>query len=202
MHFGVDKHILEIYAENNNISVDELCGKLAVKKEQLYYNWGYDPASVNYMPNHKDYKVTYSPEEEAIFGAYNSEARDVVMSTHLLTVSIGKLYADYSSKVTDNLSIYRRDMLSAYTESGQLYSDFTEEERSPAFKLNGIGIRCVIPLALPNAYRNAEYTGLGDENVTAMINVSPYSYGCTDEDKIDIVGILEMLNSESDEKKK
>ena len=192
--------LLELYAENNGCTVDELCGNLSIKKEQLYYNWGYDTASVDYMQCHKKDIVTYSEEEEKIFGKFNNEARDVVMSTHMLTVKDGAKYAEYSGQLSENLTLYRRDLLSAYTDGGCLYSEFSEEEKSPSVKINGIGIRCVIPLAMPNAYRSAMYSA--DADITVMINKSPYAYGCADEDKIDVIGIIEMLNRESERKKK
>ncbi|MBP1546578.1 MAG: hypothetical protein J6A37_08255 [Oscillospiraceae bacterium] len=80
--------LLEVYAENNDCTVDELCKRLSVSKEQFYYNWGYNPASVNYYINHKDNYVTYSVEEQKIFGIFNNEARDVVMSTHNVSLEI------------------------------------------------------------------------------------------------------------------
>ena len=46
--------LLEIYAANNNSTVERVCESLSLTSEQLYYNWGYTAASVNYTKNHKD----------------------------------------------------------------------------------------------------------------------------------------------------
>ena len=44
-----------------------------------------------------------------------------------------------------------------------------------------MGIKRIQLLALPNGWANAK-----DTAVTIMFNMSPFSYGCTDEDRIDI----------------
>ncbi|MCM1525196.1 MAG: hypothetical protein NC120_12150 [Ruminococcus sp.] len=38
--------LLEIYAENNDTTVERVCGKLSLTPEQLYYNFGYTAAAV------------------------------------------------------------------------------------------------------------------------------------------------------------
>lgn len=182
--------LLEIYAENNSCSVDEICNKLSASREQLYYNWGYNPASVNYFSNHKKNEVTYSAEEQAIFGAYNKENRDVVMKTHMLIIDHNEDEVLYQSEVYESLQILRRDTLGAYTD-GYYWTDYTDVEKSAAFKINGIGIRTVIPISLPNALSNGEQE---DESITLMVNSSPYSYGCTDNDKLELAAIVSYIN--------
>lgn len=189
--------LLEVYAENNNCTVDELCKKLSVNKEQLYYNWGYNPASVDYMERHKDNKVSYSIAEQKIFGIYNDEERDIVMRTHLIVYDHNENTVTYQRDMFESHEIYRRDMLHNYSTEASLYSDFFSEEKEPAFKVNGIGIRAVIPLSLPNAIAAAIDKDMGDENVTVMINTSPFSYGCTDEDKLDLDAIYKYMDEHS-----
>ena len=75
----------------------------------------------------------------------------------------------------------------AYTDNEYLYSAYSEDEKAAQFTVNGIGIRAVIPLTIPNAWNEAE----NDLNITPMINVSPYSYGCTNKDIIDFAGLNE-----------
>lgn len=187
--------LLDVYAEKNNTDVDKLCDSLSVSPAQLYYNWGYNPNSVDYGSKHEKNTATYSDDEQKIFGAYNGEKRNVIMNTHLLIVDNAEGICKYQSTVTSSLSILRRDNLKAFTEISPLYSAYTEAEKSPAFSVNGIGIRAVIPLTLPNAWSEAAET---DVSITAMINVSPYAYGCTDKDIIDI---MPYIKEKSENKK-
>ena len=53
----------------------------------------------------------------------------------------------------------------------------------------------VIPLTLSNAWSEAAEADIG---ITAMINTSPYAYGCTDEDIIDI---MPYINEQAENKK-
>lgn len=182
--------LLETYAENNNCTVDELCQKMSVNKEQLYYNWGYDPASVNYYENHKNNTVTYSVEEQKIFGIYNNESRDAVMSTHMIIYDHNEGTMPYYSSLYDSMYVARRDYLRAYTD-GYFYSDFTDDEKNPAFKINGIGIRAVIPLSIMNSFTYAKEE---DKNITVMINSSPFAYGCTDKDRLDLEAIYKYID--------
>ena len=181
--------LLDVYAENNGCTVDELCKRLSVSKEQMYYNWGYNPASVSYLDKHKSNEVTYSTEEQMIFGIYNNEERNVVMDTHMIVHDHNEKEIVYISEVYDTLKIKRRDNLKAFS-GATLYSEFTDEERNPAFKIKGIGIRAAIPLTLPNAFTNA---GEADKNITVMINRSPFTYGCADEDKLDLEAIYKYI---------
>ena len=187
--------LLDVYAENNNTDVDKLCDKLSVSPAQLYYNWGYNPVSVDYGTKHEKNTATYSEDEQKIFGAYNGEKRNIVMSTHLLIVDNAEGACTYQSAMTSSLSIRRRDKLQAFTEISPLYSVYSEVEKSSAFSVNGIGIRTVIPLTLPNAWSEAVEA---DMSITAMINASPYGYGCTDEDIIDI---MPYINKKEENKK-
>lgn len=179
--------LMDIYSARMGMSVDELCKGLAVTKEQLYYNWGFMPSSIDYETKHNNGEVTYSEKESEIFGAFNGENRVNVMKTHLLEVSYdGDI--SYSSNVSDRLKIKRRDMLHAYSDDNYLYSSYSDNEKSAQITVNGIGIRAVIPLTIPNAWNNAET----DQAITPMINVSPYAYGCTDADIIPITDYLNM----------
>lgn len=189
------RRLLEIYAEKNNTDVEKLCDKLSVTPDQLYYNWGYNPASVDYGSKHEKNTASYSKDEQEIFGAYNGEDRQTVMSTHLLIVDHEENLCSYQSKVTSELTIRRRDMLQAFTEISNIYSAYTDAEKSSAFTVSGIGIRAVIPLTLPNAWSEALEA---DSEITPIINVSPYSYGCTDEDIIDI---MTYINEQNENKK-
>ena len=35
------KKLMDIYAENNNCTANDICGKMSLTADQLYYNWGY-----------------------------------------------------------------------------------------------------------------------------------------------------------------
>ena len=171
--------LLKIYAANNNSTVEGICERLSLTPEQLYYNWGFTSTAVNYTKNHKDNKSSYSAEEAGIFGIDNGEDRETVMSTHFLTVDIsGGNRVKYSNSIPE-LEIKQRDILRSTSKMTYNYSDYTEDEKNPAFHINGIGIRCVLPLSVPNGWRAAE-----DKDITVMFNSSPFSYGCTDRDKI------------------
>ena len=55
--------LMDIYSARMGMSVDELCKGLAVTKEQLYYNWGFMPSSIDYETKHNNGEVTYSEKE-------------------------------------------------------------------------------------------------------------------------------------------
>lgn len=186
--------LLNIYAERNNCTVDELCSALSATKEQLYYNWGYNPAWINYDKNHADLKVFASDKEISIFGASNSEDRAAVMRTHTLTVdTLDKNICSYSSAVDSRLKIRRMDLLGSVSGEKQFYSEYTEQEKNAAFTVNGIGIRAVIPLSINNAWENAAEN---EKSITPFINVSPYAYGCTDAHKIEIIDYSKIAEEE------
>lgn len=171
--------LLDVYAENNNSTADEICAELSVTPEQLYYNFGYTAAAVDYTNNHRDGYTVYSEKEASIFGRDNGENRKSVMSTHFLTVDIAnKNSVTYSSENT-KLKLKRRDLLCVTSDFSYDYSDYTDDEKNPAITINGIGIRSVLPLSMTNGYTSA-----ADTDITVMFNYSPFSYGCTDGDKI------------------
>ncbi len=186
--------LLNIYAERNNCTVDEICLSLSATKEQLYYNWGYNPAWVDYDKNHADLKVFASEKEINIFGASNGEDRAAVMRTHTITVDTAdNNVCYYSSYVGNRLKIRRMDLLGAVSNDVSYYSGYTEQERNASFTVNGIGIRAVIPLSITNAWKNIVET---DKEITPFVNVSPFAYGCTDENKIEIKDYSKITEEE------
>lgn len=172
--------LIEIYAKNNNATAEKICKELSVTPEQLYYNFGYTATSVNYTSNHESYNVAYSDKENRIFGKDNGEKREKVFSTHFLVIDISDSTVTYKSTMPE-LEIRQRDLLKSTTKQTPNYSEYTEDERNSAFSVNGIGIRRVIPLSIPNGIAKAI-----DTDVTVMFCQSPFSYGCTDSDKITI----------------
>lgn len=174
--------LLEIWAENSNMTADEICSELGTNRDELYYNFGYSANSVGYAKNHKENKVSYSETEERIFGADNGENRQTVFSTHFLKVNIAGRYGVTYAGTDEDFDIKQRDLLKSITKPKTYnYSDYSPQEYSPAFVINGVGIKRILPLSLPNGWANA-----ADADVTLMFNMFPFSYGCTDEDRIDI----------------
>lgn len=174
--------LLEIWAENSNMTADGICSELGTNRDELYYNFGYSANSVGYAKNHKENKVSYSETEERIFGADNGENRQTVFSTHFLKVNIAGRYGVTYTGTDESFDIKQRDLLKSITKPKTYnYSDYSPQEYSPAFVINGVGIKRILPLSLPNGWANA-----ADADVTLMFNMSPFSYGCTDEDRIDI----------------
>ena len=174
--------LLEIWAENSNMTADGICSELGTNRDELYYNFGYSANSVGYAKNHKENKVSYSEAEERIFGADNGENRQTVFSTHFLKVNIAGRYGVTYAGTDEDFDIKQRDLLKSITKPKTYnYSDYSPQEYSPAFVTNGVGIKRILPLSLPNGWANA-----ADADVTLMFNMSPFSYGCTDEDRIDI----------------
>lgn len=174
--------LLEIWAENSNMTADGICSELGTNRDELYYNFGYSANSVGYAKNHKENKVSYSETEERIFGADNGENRQSVFSTHFLKVNIAGRYGVTYSGTDEDFDIKQRDLLKSITKPKTYnYSDYSPQEYSPAFVINGVEIKRILPLSLPNGWANA-----ADTDVTLMFNMSPFSYGCTDEDRIDI----------------
>ena len=174
--------LLEIWAENSSMTADEICAELGTNRDELYYNFGYSANSVGYAKNHKENKVSYSEAEERIFGADNGENRQTVFSTHFLKVNIAGRYGVTYTGTDESFDIKQRDLLKSITKPKTYnYSDYSPQEYSPAFVINGVGIKRILPLSLPNGWANA-----ADADVTLMFNMSPFSYGCTNEDRIDI----------------
>lgn len=176
----LDPHkLIEIYAQNNKTTVEKICKELSVTPEQLYYNFGYTATSVSYSSNHENYNAAYSDKENNIFGKDNGEKREKVFSTHFLVVDVSDSNSVTYKSSMPEMEIRQRDLLKATTKPSANYSDYTEDERNAAFVVNGIGIRRVIPLSIPNGVAKAT-----DTDVTVMYCQSPYSYGCTDSDKV------------------
>ena len=174
--------LLEIWAENNDMTVEEVCSELCTNKDDFCYNFGYTANSIDYAKNHKDNKVSYSETEERIFGADNGEDRQAVFSTHFLKVQAGGKYNVTYESTDEALEIKQRDLLKSVTKPKTYnYTDYSLEEYTPTFYVNDVGIKRIQLLALPNGWANAS-----DTEITMMFNMSPYSYGCTDEDRIDI----------------
>nr|DAE73443.1 MAG TPA: TetR family transcriptional regulator [Caudoviricetes sp.] len=174
--------LLEVWAANNDMTVEEICSELGTNRNDLYYNFGYSANSVGYANNHKENNVSYSETEVRIFGADNGENRQTVFSTHFLKVNIAGRYGVTYAGTDENFDIKQRDLLKSITKPKTYnYSDYSPQEYSPAFVTNGVGIKRILPLSLPNGWANA-----ADTDVTLMFNMSPFSYGCTDEDRIDI----------------
>lgn len=181
--------LLEVWAGNNDMTADEICSELGTSRDDLYYNFGYTANSIDYTKNHRDSKVSYPELEEKIFGADNRENRQAVFSTHFLKVQIGGKFNVTYESTNDALEIKQRDLLKSVTKPKTYnYSEYSVDEYTPAFYVNDVGIKRIQLLAIPNGWANAV-----DTDVTMMFNMSPFSYGCTDEDRID------FLNDESDE---
>lgn len=174
--------LLEVWAANNDMTAEEICTELGTNRDDLYYNFGYTANSIGYAKNHKDNKVSYPEDEERIFGVDNGENRQAVFSTHFLKVHTGGKYRVTYESTDETLEIRQRDLLKSTTKPKTYnYSDYSPQDFSPAFTVNGTGIKRILPLSLPNGWANAT-----DTDVTLMFNMSPFSYGCTDEDRIDI----------------
>lgn len=186
--------LLDVYAENNDSTVENLCSELGVSKAQLYYNWGYTYAWDNYAKDYADGKALYSEKENDVFGVYSKEDRAAVMKTHMITIDFNEDTTEYSSDVSNDIKYLRRDLVENYSGNSQYYSNFSYEEKEATYTVNGIGIRCVIPLLVPNAYQRSMKTEYEtDYTVTPMINYSPYSYGCNGTDLINIIDIINDL---------
>ena len=174
--------LLEVWAANNDMTAEEICTEMGTNRDDLYYNFGYTANSIGYTKNHKDNKVSYPEAEERIFGVDNGEKRQAVFSTHFLKVHTGGKYRVTYESTDETLEIRQRDLLKSITKSKTYdYSDYSVDEYTPAFTVNDVGIKRIQLLAIPNGWANAK-----DTAVTIMFNMSPFSYGCSDEDRIDI----------------
>lgn len=155
---------------------------MGMNRDDLYYNFGYIANSIGYTKNHKDNRVSYPEAEERIFGADNGENRQAVFSTHFLKVHTGGKFNVTYESTNEALEIKQRDLLKSETKPKTYnYSDYSVDEYTSAFYVNDVGIKRIQLLAIPNGWVNAV-----DKNVTMMFNMSPFSYGCTDKDRIDI----------------
>lgn len=187
--------LLEVWAANNDMTAEEICTEMGTNRDDLYYNFGYTANSIGYTKNHKDNKVSYPEAEERIFGVDNGENRQAVFSTHFLKVHTGGKYRVTYESTDETLEIRQRDLLKSITKSKTYdYSDYSVDEYTPAFTVNDVGIKRIQLLAIPNGWANAK-----DTAVTIMFNMSPFSYGCSDEDRIDIfIKETEESSSESE----
>lgn len=184
--------LLEVWAKNNETTEDEICRMMGTNRDDLYYNFGYTANSIGYTKNHKANNLSYPEIENKIFGADNGENRQVVFSTHFLKIS-GETVTYESTD--DNLAIKQRDLLKSVTNPRTYdYSNYEVQELTPAFYINETGIRRLLVLAIPNGWANAE-----DTEVSVMFNMSPYSYGCTDDDLLKLFIAEDEAVSESGE---
>jgi hypothetical protein len=175
---------MEIWAENNETSAEEICESLGTTPAELYYNFGYTSNSINYAKDHKSGKVSYSDIENEIFGADNGEDRAVVFGTHFLYVDTSKYKVTYESE-NDDFAVRQRDILKAESDVSHNYSDYTYDELHSAFFLDGVGIRRVLKLNIPNLWSKSVEKEI-DTDASLMFNMSPFSYGCTIDDLIDL----------------
>ena len=65
------------------------------------------------------------------------------------------------------------------------YSDYTYDELHPGYFLDDVGIRRVLKLNIPNLWSKSVEKDI-DTDASLMFNMSPYSYGCTKEDIINL----------------
>lgn len=113
----------------------------------------------------------------------------MVFGTHFLKVQIGGKFNVTYESANDALEIKQRDLLKSVTKPKTYnYSEYSVDEYTPAFYVNDVGIKRIQLLAIPNGWSNAV-----DKDINMMFNMSPFSYGCTDEDRID------FFNDEADE---
>lgn len=184
--------LIEIWARNNDTTADKIYSELGTSRDEFYHNFGYTANSIGYGKNHKDNKVTYPEKEERIFGADNGENRQAVFGTHLLKVNIAGRYGVTYESTNEVLEVKQRDLLKSITKPKTYnVTDFDVSERNPAFYVDNIGIKRLTVLNIPNGWTDAV-----DTDVTIMFNMSPYSYGCTAEDIIDIT--VETVESVSE----
>lgn len=177
--------LMEVWAENSGLTAEEMCGKIGTTPEELYYNFGHTSNSINYAKNHKNGKVSYSDIENEIFGEDNGEDRSIVFGTHFLYINTaGKYKVTYESE-NDDFSVRQRDILKATSELSHNYSDYAHEEIFPGYFLDDVGIRRVLKLDIPNLWSKSVEKDI-DTDASLMFNMSPYSYGCTKEDIINL----------------
>ena len=112
--------LMEIWAENNETTAEDICRQIGTTPEELYYNFGHTSNSINYANDHKSGKVSYSDIENEIFGEDNGEDRSIVFGTHFLYIdTAGKYKVTYESE-NDNFTVRQRDILKSTSEvSGQ-----------------------------------------------------------------------------------
>lgn len=174
--------LIEVWAANNEMTADELCGKIGTTRDDLYYNFGYTSNSIDYIKGHKENKVTYPDIEDKIFGEHNGENRQIVFGTHFLKVGTGgKNRVTYNS-TDEDMDIRQRDLLNSITKSKSYnYSEYDVKELAGVFSVNDVKIRRLLLLDIPSGRTENE-----GESPIIMFNASPFSYGCTDDDRIEL----------------
>lgn len=189
--------LMEVWAENSGLSAEEMCGKIGTTPEELYYNFGHTSNSINYAKDHKNGKVSYSDIENEIFGEDNGEDRSIVFGTHFLYIDTSRYKVTYESE-NEDLSVRQRDILKATSEVSHNYSDYTYDELHPGYFLDNMGIQRVLKLNIPNLWSKSVEKDI-DTDASLMFNMSPYSYGCTKEDIIELYPETEITESEVSE---
>lgn len=187
--------LMEKWAENNDSTPEEICAEIGTTPDELYYNFGYTSNSINYSKDHKSGKVSYSDVENEIFGPDNGEDRSIVFGTHFLYIDTsGKYKVTYESE-NDNFTVRQRDILKATSEVSHNYSDYTYDELHPGYFLDNVGIQRVLKLNIPNLWSKSVEKDI-DTDASLMFNMSPYSYGCTKKDIIELYPETEIDESE------
>ena len=186
--------LMEVWTENSGLTAEEMCGKIGTTPEELYYNFGHTSNSINYAKDHKNGKVSYSDIENEIFGEDNGEDRSIVFGTHFLYIDTSRYNVTYESE-NEDLSVRQRDILKATSDVSHNYSDYTYDELHPGYFLDNVGIRRVLKLNIPNLWSKSVEKDI-DTDASLMFNMSPYSYGCTKEDIIELYPETEITESE------
>ena len=176
--------LMEIWAENNESTPEEICAEIGTTPDELYYNFGYTSNPINYSKDHKSGKVSYSDIENEIFGEDNGEDRSIVFGTHFLYIDTSRYKVTYESE-NEDFSVRQQDILKATSELSHNYSDYAHEEIFPGYFLENEGIRRVLKLNIPNLWSKSVEKDI-DTDASLMFNMSPYSYGCTKEDIINL----------------
>lgn len=191
--------LMEVWAENSGLTAEEMCGKIGTTPEELYYNFGHTSNSINYAKDHKNGKVSYSDIENEIFGEDNGEDRSIVFGTHFLYIDTANKYKVTYESENDSFNIRQRDILKATSEVSHNYSDYAHEEIYPGYFLENVGIRRVLKLDIPNLWSKSVEKDI-DTDASLMFNMSPYSYGCTKEDIINLYAdpIVEEMTETSE----
>ena len=97
----------------------------------------------------------------------------------------------------DNFTVRQRDILKATSEGSHNYSDYTYDEPHPRYFLDGVGIRRVLKLNIPNLWSKLVEKDI-DTDASLMFNMSPYSYGCTKDDIIELYPKIDNEETESE----
>lgn len=177
--------LMDVWAANNDMTAEEICSALGTTADKLYYNFGHTSNSIDYAKNHKNGKVSYGDLENEIFGEDNGENRSVVFGTHFLYIDTENKYKVSYASEDENLAVKQRDILKSTTQESHNYSDYTYDEfHSQTFR-DGVEINRVMKLNIPNLWSKSIEDEI-DLDASVMFNMSPYSYGCTIEDIVNL----------------